>query len=473
MRKLLPDSTLAQVPPHSVEAEQAVLGSMIQDRHAIARAVEILHAEDFYEECHRRIYQTMIDLYERDEPVDLITVTDRLKTRGHLEDVGGAVYITSLLDAVPSAANVEYSARLVRRDAVKRHLIDLAAEVGHAARNGYDPEELLAVAGRMVSNLSERLDSIHSPHREGTRKNRISASALADEAASEVIWLPFLRMEGVVGRGIATLLSSHGKQGKTTTLVHSVRGLTPVKVVWLTEEPRSLWSKRVRQYPELASPDLTLIFASGRAWSNVLGDLEREEADLLIIDTIRGVCGIVDENDQAAVTAAIQPLIYLVRRKGSALILVHHLRKSAAEVGLGHAGSHALVGLVDVAVELHRDQHSPSRRVCRAVSRFEETPAEWLLEMRDHDLHVLGNRRVVRAADLAERVAAVLGDEPRTRKEVANLLAPRPSSGALQAALDAVVQSRKAVRGGEGKRGDPHRWTRADNSIHSRTHSIA
>src|SRR3990172_11835384 len=92
---------LERVPPQSTEAEQGVLGSMLLERDAIARVVEMIRGDDFYREAHRRIYEAIADLFERGEPVDLITVTDRLKARGQLDDVGGAAHGPSLLYSVP------------------------------------------------------------------------------------------------------------------------------------------------------------------------------------------------------------------------------------------------------------------------------------------------------------------------------------------------------------------------------------
>lgn len=232
-----------------------------------------------------------------------------------------------------------------------------------------------------------------------------------------------------------------------------------MRILWITEEPRSLWRARVRRFPELASPSLILIFASGRPWSELLADLRREEADVVIVDTLRAVCGIIDENDQAAVTAVIQPLIFVTRQKGWALVLVHHLRKSAADVGLGHAGSHALVGLVDVAVELHRDRHAATRRICKAVSRFDATPPDWVAELRGNELHALGDSASLAAAEITRRVEAVLDEVPRRREEIAALLEPAPSRGALHAALATLLREEKAVREGRGTKGDPHRWS--------------
>src|SRR3989304_2953987 len=148
---------LERVPPQSTEAEQGVLGSMLLERDAIARVVEMIRGDDFYREAHRRIYETMVDLFERGEPVDLITVTDRLKARGQLEDVGGAAYVTSLPDAVPTAANVEYYARLVLQKSLLRQLIAAGTEiVGMGFREGQEGEGLLDQGGKPGSGVARR-----------------------------------------------------------------------------------------------------------------------------------------------------------------------------------------------------------------------------------------------------------------------------------------------------------------------------
>jgi len=95
----IPSTSIERVPPQNLEAEQGVLGSMLLDRDAIARVVELVRPEDFYRDAHRRIYETVVELFERGEPVDLITATDRLRDKGQLDDVGGAAYVTGLLNS--------------------------------------------------------------------------------------------------------------------------------------------------------------------------------------------------------------------------------------------------------------------------------------------------------------------------------------------------------------------------------------
>src|SRR5437763_10729725 len=103
-----------------MEAEQAVLGSMLIERAALEKAAEILKPEDFYRDVHRHIFEAMLTLAGRDEPVDLITLQDELTSRGLFETVGGFLYLQNLMDAPSTAANVEYYAKLVEEKSILR-----------------------------------------------------------------------------------------------------------------------------------------------------------------------------------------------------------------------------------------------------------------------------------------------------------------------------------------------------------------
>ncbi len=150
-------TSIERVPPQNQEAEQGVLGSMLLDRDAIARVVELLRSEDFYRDAHRRVFDTIVELFERGEPVDLITVTDRLRDKGQLDDVGGAAYVTGLLNAVPTAANVEYYARIVLQKSMLRHLIVAGTQIAHMGFEGEnDVEVLVDRAEKLVFSIANR-----------------------------------------------------------------------------------------------------------------------------------------------------------------------------------------------------------------------------------------------------------------------------------------------------------------------------
>ena len=98
--------TFDRLPPQNLEAEQSVLGAILLDNAVLPRVIEILQPEDFYRGPHRRLFAAMLDLFERDESIDLITLRERLEQKNELAEVGGAVYLASLVDQVPTAANV-------------------------------------------------------------------------------------------------------------------------------------------------------------------------------------------------------------------------------------------------------------------------------------------------------------------------------------------------------------------------------
>jgi len=147
---------LERVPPQNLEAEQSVLGAMLIDKEAILKT-EFLAPEDFYKDSHRKLFETMRDLFEKGEAVDIITVTEELRQRGLLGEVGGVAYLTTLANAVPTAANVEYYARIVQEKATLRRLIQVATEI---ARRGYaaeeEVEEILDDAERSILGISSR-----------------------------------------------------------------------------------------------------------------------------------------------------------------------------------------------------------------------------------------------------------------------------------------------------------------------------
>jgi replicative DNA helicase len=151
------EETLRKVPPQSIEAEESVLGGVLLDNNSMDRALEILVPDDFYREVHRKIMRAMLDLNQRSEPVDLITLAEALKERGELQDVGGAAYLAELADKVPTAANVEYYARIVHQKAVLRSLIDTATNIARQAfEAGGNVDEFLDEAEHMIFAISER-----------------------------------------------------------------------------------------------------------------------------------------------------------------------------------------------------------------------------------------------------------------------------------------------------------------------------
>lgn len=145
-----------RLPPHNLEAEQSVLGSLLIDRDAVIRVAASLRPLDFYRRAHSLIYEAILNLYNRREPTDLITLVDELDRKGLLDDVGGETYISELIAATPTSVHVEYYARIVTRTAVRRRLIDAGSEI---VRIGFDDatevEDALDNAERLLFDISQ------------------------------------------------------------------------------------------------------------------------------------------------------------------------------------------------------------------------------------------------------------------------------------------------------------------------------
>jgi len=145
-----------RIPPQNLEAEISILGAVLQDPAALLKAMEVLRAADFYKEAHRKIFSACIDLFERNEPVDLVTLANELMRRKQLEEVGGASALSSLVDAVPTAANIAYHARIVKDKALLYALIQKAtAVVSRAYADKDDVDEVLDWAEQQIFEISQ------------------------------------------------------------------------------------------------------------------------------------------------------------------------------------------------------------------------------------------------------------------------------------------------------------------------------
>jgi len=157
-----PPGGFDRVPPHNLEAEESVLGSMILSHPAVAVAQEMLRPEDFYKDSHRKIYHALVELYAQGSSTDPVVLAEELKSRGILESVGDKAYIHTLVDTVPNPLNIKHYAQIVRDMAVRRNLIDVGYEItnlGFDTSDGVD--EAFDQAETSVFSVGRRM------HREG------------------------------------------------------------------------------------------------------------------------------------------------------------------------------------------------------------------------------------------------------------------------------------------------------------------
>jgi replicative DNA helicase len=143
-----------KLPPQNIEAEESIVGSLMIDKEAIYKVADILRHQDFYKPINGKIFEIIIKLYEKHEPIDILSVTSKLKEEGFLQDVGGAAYLTKIIESVPTAAHVVHYAKLVKEKKVLRDLIHASAEIGEQAFNPSDDVE------NILDNIEQKIFSI-------------------------------------------------------------------------------------------------------------------------------------------------------------------------------------------------------------------------------------------------------------------------------------------------------------------------
>jgi len=152
--------------PQNIEAEQAVLGGILIDNEAIHQVLEIIEVEDFYKESHRKIFLVFLELYEQNQPIDLVTVCEALQKKQQLEEVGGATFLASLVEVIPTASNIAYYAKIVKEKSILRKLITSATYIINQCMAPTDEniEEILDKAEQTIFEVSEeRIQTSYYP----------------------------------------------------------------------------------------------------------------------------------------------------------------------------------------------------------------------------------------------------------------------------------------------------------------------
>ena len=164
-KKKAEKESVDRVPPQAVDAEIAVLGAMLLQSEAASKVVDILDENSFYKTAHKKIFRAAVVLFERNEPIDVVTLGNELEKRKELEEVGGAYYLTELVERNPSAANIEYHAKIVQEKALRRQLIEVSNEISGEAYSGKDDApSIIDRAEQKIFRLSDsRLRQGFSP----------------------------------------------------------------------------------------------------------------------------------------------------------------------------------------------------------------------------------------------------------------------------------------------------------------------
>ncbi len=196
------EDVAGRLPPQDLDAEQSVLGAMLLAEAAVAEATELLKAEDFYRGGHGEIFAAMLDLYQGSEPVDQVTVCDRLEQRGSLEQVGGRPVVFALAEAVPVVTNARRYAEIVREMAMLRGLIRVGTEI---AQLGYDrpgdTRELLDKAEQKVYEIAQNGHQRRTSRPSRSRSTRRSTGSRCCSRAATAAASPACRPDSASSTG--------------------------------------------------------------------------------------------------------------------------------------------------------------------------------------------------------------------------------------------------------------------------------
>lgn len=298
-RLTLTDTTevLGKLPPQAVDIEEAVLGALMLERDALSTVIDILKPESFYRDAHRHIYEAIVTLFNHSEPVDIKTVVYQLRKNGTLELVGGAYYVSDLTTRVNSAANIEYHARIISEQSIKRELIRISSEIQQ------DAYEDTTDVFKLLDRAEQSLFDVSESH---IRKNYDKMSSLLDKAILEIEQKKD-KKDGLTGvpSGFTALdrvtsgwqpsdlviIAARPGMGKTAFVVSAMRNAaidfnSPVAIFSLEMSSVQLVNRLISAEAELESEKIKRGDLADYEWEQLLHKTSRlSEAPIFIDDT--------------------------------------------------------------------------------------------------------------------------------------------------------------------------------------------
>jgi len=286
-----------RLPPQNLEAEQCVLGSVLLQQGALVKVVEYLSAEDFYRDAHKTIFTAMVELFERNEPQDLITVTNVLKDKNRLDAIGGPAYLASLTDIVPVVANIGFYGKIIRQKAILRQLIQTSTEI--AARCYEEQDDIDSLVDEAEQTIFEISRSKSGQSFQPLGKiipNTFRALEKRFERKELITGVPtgyeeFDRMTAGLQPSDLIILAARPSMGKTALAMNIARNAAiqhkiGVAVFSLEMSEEQLALRMLCSESRVNSQDLRTGFIKDRDWpklTKAAGDLS--EARIFIDDT--------------------------------------------------------------------------------------------------------------------------------------------------------------------------------------------
>jgi len=285
--------------PHNVEAEAGVLGSIIIDPEAIVQVADIVQPDDFYRESHRLIYQAALELYEQREPADIITLCDELERRALLEDVGGRAYVTSLVNMVPTSANVEHYARIIERTSILRRLIHAAGQIAAVAYNEPDAASALDQAEQLIFAISQRHTRADFEHIRTLLSAYIDKLDQLHENRGAIVGLPtgfhdLDRLTGGLQKSDLIILAARPSVGKTAlalSIAHNtaVRYNNAVAYFSLEMSKEQMVQRLLSMDAQVDSQRIRTGYLDDEDWNRITHSLGRLSNANIYIDDTAGI----------------------------------------------------------------------------------------------------------------------------------------------------------------------------------------
>jgi hypothetical protein len=393
---------------------------------------------------------------------------------GRPSNVGGAEYMAELLKAVPADRDIiivgEWDAnkkgQWPGRDGAVKTAERLAERLRRSIKWTLPPHGAKDIRAWVIAQAlpADCLDDWHAAGerlanvlREQAKDVKPAESALYEIDAEELLrkdspdtleYLPLLNKDGYFVRGWSHVIAGYPRCGKTELMVACIRQWLRLglKVLYFTEESESLWWQRLSRRPGPWA-GLQLVFGLGAKASDMLARMVAADQEVVVVDTLRnlGLLG-EDENDNAHIAKAVSPWVSAARAGRKTWFGLHHSRKAGGEHGTAISGGHAIMGAVDVALEIGRD-NNPRRRTIKGHARI--IAVEELLYEQDEDdnLSALGSPSGVTIIEVRARLLQALGNTWLTTDELLELLAdPKPSDELLRQALMAEAKGGRVER---------------------------
>jgi hypothetical protein len=360
-RRPLPDLSLANPSPNSLDAERCVLGAILLDNNSLTTAVEHVRTEDFFLDAHRRTFSKMLRMKEIGLAIDLHLLIEELQRCDELDAAGGAAYLASLPDGMPKVSNVAHYAQIVREKSIRRNIIG-AAET--AAQRAFDLSEPVT---EILSSTSTHFAEISASGGGQKACLNFRTGKGFSECGAKKKWV----LQGYFAAGSIAEMSGKIKTGKTSLLQSACAAILDgvpflgqptgkTKVLYLTEQPDTSFREAMERAGLLGREDFHVLSfgdTRGVAWPDVVRaaviHAKRIGAGLLIVDTLSQWAGLSgdSENDSGTAIEAMNPLQFAAAQ-GLAVIVVRHERKSGGEISDAGRGSSAFGGVVDVILSL-------------------------------------------------------------------------------------------------------------------------